>query len=186
VTTAADVVICAAWLLVIGHNAVLALTGVRQAAELGRWTMGLALAVALVAAGIWLEERSGGRLAAPLAVVVAGTMATGAGALVHLIARARLGRAWSTRPARPPQLVEDGPYAVVRHPLYAGLALVALGTMAAHPSVPTLTGGAGLLAGLTLKIRDEERVLASTFGARWDAYRRRVPRLVPRTASRGR
>jgi len=49
-----------------------------------------------------------------------------------------------------------------------------------------LAGGAGLLAGLTLKIRDEERVLSARFGARWDAYRRRVPRLVPRTAWRGR
>ena len=76
--------------------------------------------------------------------------------------------------------MEEGAYGVVRHPLYAGLLLLAAGTVAAHPSVPVAAGAAGLLAGIALKIRREERAMASAFGPAWDAYRRRVPAIVPR------
>lgn len=179
-TTVADVVLCVAWLVVLGHNIGLAVAGVRRGPDAGRWTAGLVLAIALVAAGVWLEVRSGGRIAVPSVLLVLGSLAAVAGSLVHVRARSALGHAWSTRAGRPDVLVEDGAYAVVRHPLYAGLGLLALGTAAGHPSVATLAGGTGLLLGLVLKVRDEERALAAAFGPRWAAYCARVPCVVPR------
>jgi protein-S-isoprenylcysteine O-methyltransferase Ste14 len=184
VALAADLVILAAWLVVVGHNLLLAARGVQRAPERRRWIIGILLAGALVGAGAWLERASGGRLDAPSWLVAAGVIAAAGGALLHVAARARLGAVWSARPDAPPRLVEDGPYGVVRHPLYLALVLLAVGTMAAHPSLPTFAGGAGLLAGLAAKITREERALASAFGPRWEEYRRRVPRLVPRRSRR--
>jgi protein-S-isoprenylcysteine O-methyltransferase Ste14 len=82
--------------------------------------------------------------------------------------------------------MRTGPYAVVRHPLYAALAVMAIGTALAHPSVPVLAGTGGLVIGLGLKGLAEERVLRQTFGADWDAYARRVPAFLPRPFRRGR
>jgi protein-S-isoprenylcysteine O-methyltransferase Ste14 len=60
-----------------------------------------------------------------------------------------------------------------------------LGTVATHPTPTALLALAGVVVAVALKIAGEERALAAEFGPRWDAYRARVPRLVPRL-SRGR
>ena len=180
----ADVAIVSAWLMVLGQNFVLIARGVRRAAEPLRWTAGLALAIGLVVAGVTLERASGGRLVAPGVLTVVGVGLALTGAALHVRARAVLGAAWSSNVAPAPTLVERGPYAVVRHPLYAALALIGLGTVVAHPSLPTLAGALGLALGLALKIAREEESLAHALGARWGAYRARVPCLVPRVFGR--
>lgn len=177
---AADVVILAAWLVVLGHNLVLIARGVERAPDSRRYALGGLLVVALVTGGVALERASGGRLAAPPVLAIVGVLAAAAGAFLHLRARRVIDAAWSTRPEGPTRLVEEGPYGIVRHPLYLGLALLGAGTMAAHPSLPTIAGGIGLLVGLASKMHREERAMASMFGARWEAYRRRVPSLIPR------
>ena len=107
-----------------------------------------------------------------------------AGALLHLGARRAMGAAWSSRTSGATELVERGPYARVRHPLYVGIGLIAIGSIVAHPSRPVVIGGVSLLVGLALKIAREERALAATFGPRWDDYCRRVP-LLPKLRRRG-
>jgi len=184
VASVADAVIVAAWLVVAGHNAVMLARGVHRGRDTGRWMLGVVLVAVVLGAGVVLERRSGGRLAVPPAVVALGLLAAVAGALLHVGARRALGAQWSSRPMDPTHLVAGGPYAVVRHPLYLGLGLLTAGSMAAHPSLPTIAGGVGLLAGLATKIASEERALASAFGTRWEAYRRRVPCLVPRVRRR--
>jgi protein-S-isoprenylcysteine O-methyltransferase Ste14 len=176
----ADAVFVAAWLVVVGHNAYLDARGVRRRRETRRAIAGLGLAVALVVAGTYLEHASGGRIPVPAPMIAAGLVSACAGAALHVHARRTLGAAWSPRPDGAAVLVEHGTYRLVRHPLYLGLALLAVGTMAGHPSLPTIAGGFGLLAGIAVKIPQEERALAATFGDRWRAYRRTVPRLVPR------
>jgi protein-S-isoprenylcysteine O-methyltransferase Ste14 len=184
VTGAVDVVLVIAWLAVVGHNAYLAARGVTRANEPSRRIAGAALACGLAAGGTYLELASGGRLPAPAACTAIGAVVAVAGAVLHVGARRTLGTAWATRPDGAADLIEHGPYRVVRHPLYLGLVLLAVGTIAAHPSLPTIVGGLGLLVGLAAKIPQEERALASTFGARWDAYSRDVPRVVPRLGRR--
>lgn len=73
------------------------------------------------------------------------------------------------------QLITNGPYAFVKHPLYTGVALLVL------PWLGFLFNSwLGLLVGIVLYIGsrlfspEEERVLSRTFGASWDAYRRKV------------
>jgi protein-S-isoprenylcysteine O-methyltransferase Ste14 len=180
VTHAADAVLVAAWLVVVGYNTYLDARGIRRKVETRRSFAGLALAAAVVVAGVYLERASNGRIAAPAAVTTVGLVAACAGAALHVQARRTLGAAWSPRPDGAAILVEHGAYGFVRHPLYLGLALLAAGTIAAHPSIPTIAGGVGLLAGIAMKIPQEERALAATFGARWNTYRQSVPCLFPR------
>jgi protein-S-isoprenylcysteine O-methyltransferase Ste14 len=73
------------------------------------------------------------------------------------------------------QLIESGPYAVVKHPLYTAVALLVI------PWIGFLLNTwLGVVIGLVLYVGtrmfapEEEAVLAKTFGARWDAYVGRV------------
>jgi len=78
------------------------------------------------------------------------------------------------------ELTQTGPYAHTRNPLYLGSILIAAGFAVALLSWPV----AAMLAAMFLiiyvpVIASEERFLRSTF-ADFDAYCRRVPRLIPR------
>jgi len=181
----ADAVVVAAWTVVAVDNAVHALRGTTRERDVARWSVGAALVAVVLACAVVLERRSGGP--APMAWIVTalGVVVAVAGALLHLGARRAFGAAWSSRIGGASELVERGPYARVRHPLYVGLGLLAVGSILVHPSRPVVIGGASLLAGLALKITREERALAAAFGPRWDDYRRRVPRLLPRLRRRG-
>ena len=180
----ADALVVAAWTVVAVDNAVQALRGATRERDVARWTAGAALVVVVVACGIALERRSGGPAVVPGLVTAIGAAVAVAGALLHLGARRAMGAAWSSRTGGATALVERGPYARVRHPIYVGLGLLGIGTMLVHPSHAIVTGGVALLAGLALKIAREERALAAAFGPRWDDYCRRVPRVLPRVGRR--
>lgn len=77
-------------------------------------------------------------------------------------------------------LVQSGPFGYVRHPLYLGNVLLALGLGAAAP----VAGWAFIFAATALfvnaLIRYEDRGLRERHGSEYDAYARSVPSLVPR------
>lgn len=176
-----DIVIVTAWTVVLGVTLLRARLG--SPARLG---LGVVLAVAVVLLGVRLELVSGGRLAHTDALATIGAVLAVAGAALYVRALAAIGPAWASSVAPGgPALVADGPYAVVRHPLYAGVLLLGLGTVLGHPSLATACGGVGLAAGLAVKIRREERALERRFPAEWAAYRARVPALLPRLRRRG-
>jgi protein-S-isoprenylcysteine O-methyltransferase Ste14 len=77
------------------------------------------------------------------------------------------------------RLVTGGIYSVIRHPSYAGLLVNSLGWGLAFRSVIGVLLTVSLLVPLAARIRAEERLLASQFGAEYDAYRRRTSRLIP-------
>jgi protein-S-isoprenylcysteine O-methyltransferase Ste14 len=97
-------------------------------------------------------------------------------------ARLTLGSLWSVQVERKQdhQLVDRGPYAIVRHPIYTGLIAAGLAT-AFVKATPLAVGGFLLMtSGLTIKARLEERFLAAELGQEsYENYRRRVPMLVP-------
>jgi protein-S-isoprenylcysteine O-methyltransferase Ste14 len=73
------------------------------------------------------------------------------------------------------ELITSGPYALVRHPLYAGVAFLVL------PWIGFLLNtwigvvlGIVLYVGARIFAPEEEAVLSANFGDRWDAYRRSV------------
>jgi protein-S-isoprenylcysteine O-methyltransferase Ste14 len=77
-------------------------------------------------------------------------------------------------------LVTSGAFAHVRHPIYAALLglLVATGLVLADARALVLAI-AVYVAGTLWRAGREERLLRETFGADYDAYAARVPRLLP-------
>jgi protein-S-isoprenylcysteine O-methyltransferase Ste14 len=156
----------------------------RRVGTLETWTY----RAAMIAGGIllvpWtaqlLDERQlwevgyGG--AAALAVVMV------AGLAFAWWGRIRLGRLWSSAITRKEghRIIDDGPYALVRHPIYTGLIVALLATAAAEAVVTALIGTALIIFGIWLKASTEERFLMAEFdAAAYADYRRRVPMLVP-------
>jgi protein-S-isoprenylcysteine O-methyltransferase Ste14 len=113
------------------------------------WPIGLALQTASAAFGIW--------------------------------ARRHLGRNWSAdvRIAVGHELVRTGPYRVVRHPIYAAMLGMFLGTAISSGQLHGLVGLALLLFAYARKTRLEEAILQQHFGAQWDEYRRSTWALLP-------
>jgi protein-S-isoprenylcysteine O-methyltransferase Ste14 len=97
-------------------------------------------------------------------------------------ARLYLGPLWSGSVTKKEghRIVDTGPYGIVRHPIYTGILLAIFATMLAKGTLLGIVGAAIIMLGVWLKARLEERFLAEELGAdAYDAYRRRVPMLVP-------
>ena len=104
------------------------------------------------------------------------------GVLFMWWARLHLGRLWSASVTRKADhhIIDTGPYAVVRHPIYTGLLFAIAATVSVRATAETLTGAAILATGIYIKARTEEAFLRDQLGAEtYDAYARRVPMLVP-------
>lgn len=81
-------------------------------------------------------------------------------------------------------LVAEGPYAWIRHPIYAGMLIMCATTGVLSGMWLVLALGAGLApACYGLRIWLDERLLQTGFGPTYAAYARRVPMLVPRVRS---
>jgi protein-S-isoprenylcysteine O-methyltransferase Ste14 len=105
-----------------------------------------------------------------------------AGILFAWWARIQLGRLWSSDITRKQghRIIDVGPYALVRHPIYTGLIAAVLTTAIAQATSAAFFGTALVACGLWLKARAEERFLMTELGAdAYGAYRRRVPMLLP-------
>ena len=106
-----------------------------------------------------------------------GIVLCAAGLALAIWARIILGRNWSGFVVikEDHELIQRGPYNVVRHPLYTGLILAILGTViAVAPTLHGLLLVAAWLIAFYLKSRGEERILSQEFGEQYAAYRRRV------------
>lgn len=107
---------------------------------------------------------------------------TVAGFFLACWARLTLGKLWSAGVERKEghRIVEDGPYSIVRHPIYTGLLAAALALALVKATPLALVGLVLTSVGFTVKARLEEQFLAAELGeAGYADYRRRVPMLVP-------
>lgn len=148
-----------------------------------RYTLPLIVAIGLIGPGRWFGETV---LYWRLLPDVAWTAYTGAvivvaGAALAIWARLLLGRNWSVAPQlkNEHELIESGPYAWVRHPIYTGLLLMFLGTAVA---IGELRGWLALIivgVSFWFKLRFEERWLTEHFGASYRDYMQRTRALIP-------
>src|SRR5438309_10892454 len=77
-------------------------------------------------------------------------------------------------------LKTDGPYALVRHPMYLGIVLFHLGASLALESALLLVATAFIVVPFTaVRVGGEEKVLRDAFGERYLRYAERVPTLIP-------
>jgi protein-S-isoprenylcysteine O-methyltransferase Ste14 len=105
-----------------------------------------------------------------------------AGAAVVVRSRAELGPAWSFVPKADQStgLVTTGPYRLVRHPIYLGLLLFAMGealTFGSWPAVMIVLFG--MAPTFAWRARAEEKLLGRTYGDRYAAYRQRTRMIIP-------
>lgn len=74
----------------------------------------------------------------------------------------------------------DGPFAVVRHPLYLAVIVYHVGAALALESLSVLAVAALFVVPYTaVRIGYEEKVLRDAFGERYEEYARRTPTLLP-------
>lgn len=94
-----------------------------------------------------------------------------------------LGKQWTyqARVIQGHQLITQGPYSVVRNPIYLGMFGLIFATGLAFSRWWQIAGAlVTFLIGLRIRIRAEEGLLRETFGAEFDEYSRRVPAFLPR------
>lgn len=100
-----------------------------------------------------------------------------------LICWRRMGKSWrmGIDPAEKTQLIVTGPYAHVRHPIYALSSLLMLATLAAVPTPLMLVTAIAHLLLLQWEARREEKHLLAHHGQAYADYCRHVPRFLPRS-----
>jgi len=113
-------------------------------------------------------------------VVMAGVALMIVGAGVALAGAMALGRNLTPfpKPSDSAQLVRQGIYAVIRHPLYTSVIAVAIGWALVWQSWPALLVAAMLIPFFHAKALHEERWLRERFPGYAD-YERRVRRFIP-------
>jgi protein-S-isoprenylcysteine O-methyltransferase Ste14 len=116
------------------------------------------------------------------ALQIAGVVLTYVGLPLTIWSRARLGRYWSGVVAlkHEHRLIQSGPYRVVRHPLYSGLILAAIGVSLYVTTWSSLLAILSWITCFERRAHKEDALLAAEFGAEFEAYRQHTGRLIPR------
>lgn len=146
----------------------------------------LAATLAFFAVGAWLWRSMPWRPEAAwrALLMLLGILLLFGGCLLYLWGLRTLGRMFApssgfgVRLHLGHQLVVDGPYAIVRHPMYLAVVMAAWGSLLLYRTWATL-GLAVIMLGLVVRARREERVLEDEFGERWREYAARVPAWIP-------
>jgi len=110
----------------------------------------------------------------------AGFLLSVLGVGIAIAAHVRLGSGWiaPTSSQEGSELITNGPFALVRHPLYGGLLLAMLGSAIGQSVLwvlPLIVYGPGFV----LSARREEDLLIARFAERYRDYMRRTKRFVP-------
>lgn len=143
----------------------------------------------LLVAGYFLLTR-GHRMPYPLSAPViphmeivawAGVALCVAGLGFCIWARLTLGRNWSgaVTVKEGHELIERGPYRLVRHPIYTGLLAMFLGTAIVLGHVAGIAGLVLVFVSFWIKLRDEERIMLKQFPDQYAAYQLRAKRIIP-------
>ncbi|HEY1124497.1 MAG TPA: isoprenylcysteine carboxylmethyltransferase family protein [Sphingobium sp.] len=103
------------------------------------------------------------------------------GLALALWARSALGRNWSYQVTlkQDHELITDGPYAAIRHPIYTAVILLFIGIMLLIPSICAVIGTGLIVWSCWVKLRQEEALMLKQFPDSYPAYMARTKRLVP-------
>src|SRR5258705_9210786 len=106
-----------------------------------------------------------------------------AGVLATLVCWKRMGKSWrmGINPDEKTQLIITGPYAYIRHPIYAIQSLMLIATMTLLPSPLMLIAGFLMLTFLQWEARREEKYLVVHHGTRYAKYCHHTGGFLPRS-----
>jgi protein-S-isoprenylcysteine O-methyltransferase Ste14 len=116
------------------------------------------------------------------AVHVAGLVLYALGLVGCIAAQLAMGASWriGVDESERTDLVKDGPFAIVRNPIYAGVIPLVAGLTLLAPNAVTIAAFAALVAALEIQVRlIEEPHLLRAHGQAYRDYASRVGRFVP-------
>jgi len=115
-------------------------------------------------------------------VRILGTALTITGFVLSLWARFYMGSQWDAYISLKMnyKLLRTGPYAIVRHPIYAGFMLALVGSFLNFGHLRSLIAAIMVIVAWVYKSRLEESFMREHFGVEYDHYCNNVKRLIPR------
>ncbi len=133
---------------------------------------------------------NGGRLPFPMnlriipgedSINFAGILLCVTGLLFSFWARLTLGTNWSGTITlkKEHELIQRGPYRIVRHPIYTGLLAMLIGTVLVLGRVAGLISLVLAFLSFWIKLRDEEELMLKQFPEKYRAYRDRTKQIIP-------
>ena len=164
--------------------------GAKKSIRDGYWRGGIFIRLAILVVIIlavrvpghrqWLARYAYGPLIAAEPARVIGVALCFCGVALAIWARVHLGRNWGMPMSQrqDPELVTSGPYALVRHPIYTGFLLAALGSALSAGSL-WLFYFAAMGGYFIFSATREEKNMARQFPAAYPAYRARTKMLIP-------
>jgi len=130
----------------------------------------------------WFTPFVSGSNAAGIALSILAMALAVASAWFSAAAVRKLDKQWSlaARVLEGHKLVTEGPYSVVRNPIYTAMLgmLLATGLAASH-WIGLAIAVVVFAMGTAIRVRSEEKLLREAFGAEFEAYARRVPAVIP-------
>jgi protein-S-isoprenylcysteine O-methyltransferase Ste14 len=150
-----------------------------------KWGIGLQ---SIAFAVIWMIPRPHwwpfrASLAGEVILAVVAVVLAYASSLFCLRSVQTLGKQWTyqARLLKDHELITQGPYSIVRNPIYLGMFGMILGTgLVFSRWWMALIAIFFFLIGNQIRIRAEEKLLRESFGEKFDDYARRVPAFFPR------
>lgn len=103
------------------------------------------------------------------------------GAVIACWSRYTLGKNWSlsVQKKENPELIENGLYKIVRHPIYSGLLLLFIGNAIIVGDYRGIIAVVIVFVSFWFKLKKEEKLLIEHFGFKYIDYRKRTKALVP-------
>ena len=139
---------------------------------------GVRIVIALLVLAVW-RWQPGWAVQAPIFQSM-GALLSAAGIAFAVWARVYLGRNWGMPMSKvaDSELVTDGPYKLVRHPIYTGVIAAMLGTMLAVSWWVGLPLALMAFYFIYAAIQEEKR-MAAEFGEKYGTYKAKSKMLVP-------
>jgi len=104
----------------------------------------------------------------------------GLGGVLIIVGLVLLGKGWQAIHKAEGGLVTGGIYGMIRHPQYAGLGLIIIGSLIQWPTLITLLMAPVLLISYYRLARREEHEMLASFREGYREYARQVPAFFPR------
>ena len=171
-----------AWVLYWAIMAFRTKRTIERGGFVGYRVVGIVLIVGLIATGRLFHISAQSQLwRTSLALGIVTDLLVLAGAAFTVWARITLGRNWSAEVTfkQDHELIESGPYALTRHPIYTGLIVMALGTAISYGRALGFALLLALCGGLWWKARQEEQIMSRHFPDAYADYKMRVRAIIP-------
>jgi protein-S-isoprenylcysteine O-methyltransferase Ste14 len=155
---------------------------IERSGFIGYRLVALILVIGSVTAGRLLQVSTQSHLwQTTLALGVVSDCIVVAGAAFTVWARIKLGRNWSAEVTfkQDHELIESGPYALARHPIYTGLLVMALGSAIDYGRAIGFVLLVALCGALWWKARQEEQIMCRHFPDAYAEYTTRVRAIIP-------